>query len=181
MSVDNPYEAPLVEQPVNASSIQARINEKLRDYKSLDEKAFKKLYYRSCNVSAIAALVLIAGLVIAGLLIFGWNEPNDPDESMVYGVGLLSLMAVFQLVCFIGLATRATWGRTMGFISCSLMLLNIPLGTLIGIVGLVALSKAPELFGPTRVTHKELKAEFKLRKQQMKEAKRAAKLEKKSA
>lgn len=50
-----------------------------------------------------------------------------------------------------------------------------------GIAVLVALSKAPELFGQGRVTHKELKAEFKERKRLKKEAKKLAKFERKQA
>jgi hypothetical protein len=65
---------------------------------------------------------------------------------------------------------------------CSvLILINIPIGTLVGIAVLVALSKAPELFGQGRVTHKELKAEFKERKRLKKEAKKLAKFERKQA
>lgn len=61
----------------------------------------------------------------------------------------------------------------MGIITCSLSVLNIPLGTIIGIAGLFAFIKAPELFGQNRVTHKSLKQEFKNRKQAAKAAKQA--------
>jgi hypothetical protein len=58
----------------------------------------------------------------------------------------------------------------MGIIVCVLTLINIPLGTLIGIVGLFAFIKAPNLFGPGRVLHKDLKTEYKLRKKARKAA-----------
>ena len=58
----------------------------------------------------------------------------------------------------------------MGIIVCILTLINIPLGTVIGVVGLFAFIKAPNLFGSGRVLHKDLKTEFKLRKKARKAA-----------
>ena len=46
------------------------------------------------------------------------------------------------------------------------MLVSIPFGTLIGIVGLFAFFKAKELFGPDRIHHRDLKIAFKALKQQ---------------
>jgi hypothetical protein len=79
-------------------------------------------------------------------------------------------LALFYLVAIIGMLKRTSWGRVMGIIVCILTLINIPLGTLIGIVGLFAFIKAPNLFGPGRVPHKDLKTEYKLRKKARKGA-----------
>jgi hypothetical protein len=68
----------------------------------------------------------------------------------------------------VGLFKRTAWGRILGIIVCVISLINIPIGTAIGAFGLFAFFGAPELFGSNRVTHRELKTEFKLQKAQMK-------------
>lgn len=172
MSIQNPYQKP---------SVQNRVLEKFRDYHELDDKALKKLYYRSANVSCIAALMLLGSVFSASIALGTWYYEEPVDFSQEIGRIIFLVMAVFQFSGFIGLGTRSPWGRILGFICCVLMLINIPIGTLVGIAGLVALSKAPELFGQGRVTHKELKAEFKERKRLKKEAKKLAKFERKQA
>jgi len=67
---------------------------------------------------------------------------------------------------------RSNWGRVMGIIACAFMLLRIPIGTIIGIMGLVAFIKAKELFGPDRITHAEVKRAFKQAKRERKQARR---------
>ena len=47
---------------------------------------------------------------------------------------------------------------------CSVMLINVPIGTLLGILGLVAFIRGERLFGPDRYVGRELKAELKRRK-----------------
>lgn len=55
---------------------------------------------------------------------------------------------------------RLPW-RICGIVVCVISLINIPLGTLIGVMGLFAFVKAKELFGPERITHEEVKTAFK--------------------
>ncbi len=74
------------------------------------------------------------------------------------------LLAIFFLFAVFGLYQRTSWGKVLGIIACILMLISIPVGTIIGIAGLFAIFGSPKLFGKDRFTHKELKAEFKLRK-----------------
>ena len=62
---------------------------------------------------------------------------------------------------FVGLLKRTSWGRICGIVVCVISLINIPLGTLIGVMGLFAFVKAKELFGPERITHEEVKTAFK--------------------
>ncbi|NJM37517.1 MAG: hypothetical protein HC845_06445 [Akkermansiaceae bacterium] len=125
---------------------------------NLEDKAFNKLYYRSCNVSGLAALISLGLLIIGGGLLL---SNNILSSSKYIFIALL----VINSITLIGLVKRTRWGRVMGVLVCILSLMNIPLGTLIGIVGLFALLGAPNLFGPDRVLHKDLKAEFKRRKQ----------------
>ncbi|MEM0896914.1 MAG: hypothetical protein AAGJ79_08500 [Verrucomicrobiota bacterium] len=149
MSETNPYEAP-------QSDVAAPIPETYQ-FKDLDFKQLKKLYYRSCNVNGITGL-LVLGLIFIVIASF---MPDIVAEGLqLVFIGL----AVFYAVTIFGLFKRTSWGRILGIIVCIISLINIPIGTLIGVLGLFAFFGAPELFGPDRVLHKDLKSEFKLRK-----------------
>jgi hypothetical protein len=155
MNTQNPYAPPqVIESLVPAGNPQ---------FNTLDDKTLNKLYYRSCNVSGIA-LLLSFGLVVLAVLI------AMPEVDLALPKPVFMGLAVFYLVAIIGMLKRTTWGRVMGIIVCILSLLSIPLGTVIGVVGLFAFIKAPDLFGPGRVRHKDLKTEFKLRKKAKKAA-----------
>jgi hypothetical protein len=108
-------------------------------------------------------VTLYGGIVIAGDFFEG-------------GIALFIYALIgFYIACIIGLIGRTSWGRKLGIFVCCISLINIPLGTIIGIMGLFAFFKAPELFGEGRLTHKELKKTFSTRKKMIKEEKKAAK------
>ncbi len=145
----NPYTAP------KAAVVAADLPEEGLD--RLDDKALKKLYYRSCNVTGLAVLLSLGVVVILGVLsLAGPRVEGD----------ILFLMVILAFYCITatGLFIRSSWGRILGIIVCSLSLISIPIGTLIGLMGLFAFFGAPQLFGPNRILHRDLKAEFKLRK-----------------
>src|SRR6266496_947575 len=153
MNDTNPYSAPHTDVSTNfAGSGQLR---------ELDFNQLKKLYHRSCNVNAITFLL---GLGLIPLAIASLVPDIGHEVPRVIFIGF----AVFIAVAVIGLFTRTSWGRILGIIVCIISLINIPIGTLIGIFGLFAFFGAPQLFGANRVTHKELKSEFKLRKANLK-------------
>jgi FtsH-binding integral membrane protein len=154
MNETNPYSAPQTD--VYANRI---ITDKLQ---GLDFKQLKKLYHRSCNVNAITFLL---GLGLIALAIVSILPDAEYETSMRFVfVGL----TVFYAMAVVGLFKRTAWGRILGIIVCVISLINIPIGTAIGAFGLFAFFGAPELFGSNRVTHRELKTEFKLQKAQMK-------------
>ena len=150
----DPYAPPLTAETL-APDPDSRFGE-------LDDKAFKKLYYRSCNVTGIAFLLGLALLAIVGAATLVRGEEG------VFNTPILIGLAAFYLVTLIGLIKRTSWGRILGIIVCVLSLISIPIGTIIGIMGLFAFIGAPNLFGPDRIPHKELKAEFKMRKKRRK-------------
>ncbi len=155
VNTHNPYSPPEV--------IETLVPEGDPQFGDLDDKALNKLYYRSCNVTGIAVL-LSFGLVVLVAAI------SLPGADLGFPRPVFIGLALFYLVAIIGMLKRTSWGRVMGIIVCILTLINIPLGTLIGIVGLFAFIKAPNLFGPGRVPHKDLKTEYKLRKKARKGA-----------
>ncbi len=52
----------------------------------------------------------------------------------------------------------------LGIILCAISLLGIPIGTLIGIIGLIAFVGGEKLFGEGKYLHADLQREFKHRK-----------------
>jgi hypothetical protein len=146
----NPYEAP------EAENIIASVDS--GDFSHLNFKQLKKLYNRSHNVSSIAGLIILGAIIFVGISVVSFDK--EPSLAAMY-IGI----AVVYVIASIGLIQRTSWGRVMGIIICCLMLLSIPIGTLIGLAGLFAFFKSPELFGTNRVLHKDLKLEVKHRKQ----------------
>jgi hypothetical protein len=139
----------------------------LSSFGELSDKELKKLYCRSCNVSAIAALLLLGLITMLGVTMMA--EVRD-----MLGYVMMGLSGLY-VVAFIGIVLRTSWGRILGVIVSALSLLSLPIGTIVGAFGLFAFLGAPQLFGKNRIRHKNLKAEFKFRKKAAKEAKRAAK------
>lgn len=119
----------------------------------------KKLYNHSHTVGTLGVLWCLG--VAVGIWLGVMALGGDGGTTL----GLIILAATgLQLAAVIGAFGRAAWGRTVGMIACGLMLLNIPLGTVIGIFGLIAYGGGGRLFGEGRYRHAELKAEYKRRK-----------------
>jgi len=155
MTDNDPYSAPETEIYAIPD-----VPDKLKD---LNFSQLKKLYHRSSNVGAIAGLMVLGLVLMTSLSAI----PHD-QEGLSYMRYVFIGVSVLYAITVFGLIKRTGWGRILGIIICALSLLNIPIGTIIGIAGLFAFIKAPELFGPNRITHKELKAEFKRQKAEMK-------------
>ena len=60
--------------------------------------------------------------------------------------------------------TRPRWGRFFGIGVSLLTMINIPLGTLIGIFMLIAYVRGQRLFGADRLAHQDVAAVYKQRK-----------------
>ena len=94
---------------------------------------------------------LFIALVLAGFISVGGAYFNGiSGDEFDYGAVLVGIFA-FLLVS-IGLLSRKPWGRIVSFIIFILLLIGFPVGTLIGVLGLFALSRARPLYqsdGPT--------------------------------
>ncbi len=93
----------------------------------------------------------------------------------------MDITAYLYFLAGIGMAMRTTWGRIAGIIVSCIALVGFPIGTIFGILGLFAFIGAPRLFGPSRVTHAQLKKAYKARARQRKEEEKATKLAAKEA
>ena len=121
----------------------------------------RKLYNHSRSVGALVFLWCLGLVVIVAVAI-----PNTMASAQRTGadgrivnviIGTYVVMSLLMVAGIIGCWMRTTWGRVIGFILCSLMLLKFWIGTLIGIFGLIALANGKRLFGPDRLTHRYLK------------------------
>ncbi len=156
MNETNPYSPPQAEPSANLLvPIQLREMEFIQ---------LRKLYHRSCNVNAITFLIGIGLIVLVFRTALPGTEFGFPERL------IFIVVTIIYAIAAVGLFKRTSWGRIVGIIVSFISLINVPLGTLIGIFGLYAFFGSPQLFGSNRVTHKELKAEFKLQKANRKKA-----------
>ncbi len=144
----NPYATP--ESDVVTPSLR-------QDFPELTTKELRKFWNHSSSIRALVFLFFLVG--VAGILV---------SLIMVAGQQFLGtyLSIATTLVLFlagIGLMKRTEWGRGLSMVLCVLALIAFPLGTIIGILSLMALS-CGKLFGPDRFVHRALDAELKHRK-----------------
>ena len=97
-------------------------------------------------------LPLIMGLV--GTLVSNSGEPDAAAVGAFLGItgavlsAVLICLAIPYAICAYGLFKLRPWGRIMGIIMSAMALAKVPLGTLVGVYGLVVLfqKKTEELF-----------------------------------
>ncbi len=130
----------------------------------LNYKQLRKLYHRSINIRTLNFLICIAAIFMGFSVVGLVMSLSQMPSRMVSFLIIFILIFILELVTFIGVFLRADWGRFMGIICSILIMLNFPVGTLFGIAGLFAFFGAPELFGPDRIKHAEVRKEFKHRK-----------------
>jgi hypothetical protein len=94
------------------------------------------------------SLILVGGLAVFGLL-FGLSFIPDMDTEgttilRIVGFsvgGLMWLLSVPKIIAGFGLLKRKEWARILTLILSFLALLNIPLGTALGIYSFIILLK----------------------------------------
>jgi hypothetical protein len=150
--MNNPYEAPAAEtNPTDEAEF----------FQELSYKELKKLRNHSSTITTLGVLWTLGALLqlfAAIALLAAGAADEDATAPIVLVLGL------FSTVSAIGAFTRAAWGRGIGILMCVLSLLGFPIGTLIGILGLIAFGNGARLFGPDRYIGKELNKEYKHRK-----------------
>ncbi len=119
------------------------------DSAQFSDKQIKKIAssWRQLKLLSIAwgFFFVFPGLSMILLAIYGaMNESPFPTEVLVV---FLAISAVFGLTIY-GSLKRKSWGRILGVIVCALLLFAFPIGTFLGIVGLVAYSRLKFAFSP---------------------------------
>jgi hypothetical protein len=123
----------------------------------------KKLRNDSHSIRTFMVLLLL-GVVIFLLAGIGFLAGGKSGATAMGEFAFFVVAGGLNLITAIGLMTRAVWGRYLGFVCAAFALLGFPVGTLIGILMLVALGRGARLFGPDRLDHKALNTEWKYRK-----------------
>jgi len=141
-SSDNPYAVPKSDPSADGIDNSGYLGD-------IEYKRLKKRYNNSRSIrTAVYLLVICSVILLISLL----------------GLHLVSVLAIPLLILFIstavGLSLRTNWGRILGYISCVIFLFLVPIGTIISIFVLIALTTSSELFGKNKVTHKEAQRAF---------------------
>lgn len=74
------------------------------------------------------------------------------------------IMLLVNWVAIYASLVRPNGGRTNGILACGFMLLGFPLGTILGLLGIIAFVGGKPLFGANKIQHKDLEKEYKFRK-----------------
>lgn len=146
----NPYAAPQTDVGITPS----RAN-----FYDIDTKSLKKLRNNSHTLRTLGLLNALAVFVILFLLIITEFFAGNMKTSVI-----MSGSALFGIASAYSFWSRPHWGRVMGYICCAVMLIGIPIGTLVGILGIIALAQGGVLFGANRYPHGKLEKEWKYRK-----------------
>jgi hypothetical protein len=95
-------------------------------------------------LSALFALMILTAVV---LFVFSWAFPVW-NEALVGGLFLLSLLCLalgtyagLAVAAGIGLLTGREWGRVASIVHGALSALSVPVGTIIGVLTIVYLTK----------------------------------------
>jgi hypothetical protein len=137
---------------------------------ALWEMPFKepaKLRNASINIRVLGFLFGLSAagsLLLVGLGSFGAAASGRGAAGGMVFLAIFLVTGLLSLAACVGSYTRPRWGRVLGMITCALSLLNFPIGTLIGGLGLYAYYSGARLFGPDRFLHDDVSSIYKQRK-----------------
>lgn len=121
---------------------------------TLATKDLKRLYNLSRAIRALSLFWLLA----ASFAILVIASPRS--ELSATGTAIYSVFALIAAVAaFAGWRFLAS-GRVLGLAVSAVLLAAFPIGTLFGVLGLVAFWRGKPLFGAGRLTRESLKAEL---------------------
>jgi len=123
---------------------------------SLSTKEIKKLYNLSRSVRALSFFWLLA---IALCVVY--SATATPGTMALVMFPTFAVLAAFAAV---GSWLFQNWSRILSMLLCVILLLAFPIGTIFGILGFIALWGSKRLFGPNRLSQKQLQKELERRK-----------------
>lgn len=106
-------------------------------------KILGAIYIALSALSLLVALFVAMAVGTAGAIVGTAADPNDAAVALpiigIAGSALVAFLVVVSLpglVAGIGLLKMRPWARIVGIVVAILSLLNIPLGTIVGVYGL---------------------------------------------
>lgn len=127
---------------------------------SLDSKKIKQLYNAQRSINALCILWILGTAVLALYAISQIVRHASQPVAILGIVGFTSLLLSLNVATLIGIYKRTVWGRVLGMIFCAFSLSAMPLGTIVGILGLIAFVRSGDLFGPGRILPDDLSSEY---------------------
>ena len=135
----------------------------------MEYKQVRKLAMASLNIRALGALWGLGALaILAGVAVLVSAGNPDAREGAVGLAALFFVSGGLSAAASYTAYARPRWGRGLGIVLCILGLLNFPIGTAIGAVGIFAYVQGARLFGPDKLLHKDVMAVYKQRKKDKK-------------
>lgn len=162
MSVD------VFEPPRTPLKADEGAREAIHSLEEMDFATVKRLRNASHSIRALGALWLLSAVVLLAALSGMLHEGAAPSAALLV---LAAFLLIFVAALYAAWA-RPVWGRGMVIAVCVLIVFNIGLGTIIGILGLLAAapSSSQRLFGPMGIPHRAVADRFRELKRARKRA-----------
>ena len=125
-------------------------------------KRLARLYSATQTIRALGFLYALVTFFLA----LGVMAALRPDGGSTPGatIAILILSSALSLAGTVGSFARPLWGRWAGIALCVVGLAGFPVGTLVGLFGIVAYAQGARLFGPDRLKHEDVIDVYKRRK-----------------
>lgn len=134
-------------------------------FPSIETPRLKQLYNAHRSIQTLCVLWILGLIFLFIMLMVSLFSPESTMEARLGWSAILIPLIGFYLATVIGCYQRKKWARICGIIACVFALPGFPIGSLLGIIGLFAFGRSPELFGLDRLDPDELIVEYKKRKQ----------------
>ena len=137
----------------------------------LSDGDLKKLWLDSRNLNGIGVLWTLSAL-LCGLVGLMMMTPTKGEPSYLL-VGICAIAGLLSLLGAHSAFFRPQRAKAIIIICCTLGLINFPAGTIAGIFGILAVARSPRLFGEDRLRSGKINAEWKERRKQRRQEKKA--------
>ena len=132
---------------------------------TLDQEEIEKLMSSWSDVVSLSVCCAIVSVlsIFPGIISLQKQviDPSSSDYGWFYYLIYLGLYSGFTAYSVL---SKTIWGRIIGIISCWMMLIIFPIGTMVGILGLRGLSGAKQLYGKNGLDYKEIKIAYEQQK-----------------
>ena len=108
-----------------------------------EQPAAHRGWYTFCQIIGVLWIV-ISGLLAVALVSLGQEKIEMVDAPVLYYA--IIALCVLQVVAGLGIAMSKRWGRILGYPCAVIGLFNPPIGTVVSILMLIALTKAGNRF-----------------------------------
>ena len=142
----DPYRTP--ESDVSGeSATQENVDNSLLS--DMNDEEIKKINKFSSDINLLGGTSVLIALVMASLIYDGFEQMSEIPLWPIVGFLLFSANAY---ACF----ARPAWGRAVGIISSLILMPGIPIGTILGYIGIKATTDGTMLYGKERIRSTEL-------------------------